>query len=51
MDNYRSLGETAAVLADYFKSDPIIVSAYIFGSFGTGRQTPLSDLDLAVLFA
>lgn len=51
MDNYRSLGETAAVLADYFKSDPIIVSAYIFGSFGTDRQTPLSDLDIAVLFA
>ena len=27
-----------------------IVALYLFGSYASGRQTPLSDIDLAVLF-
>ncbi len=30
--------------------DPRILAAYLFGSYGTQQQTPLSDVDLAVLF-
>lgn len=37
-------------LVDYFKNETTVISAYIFGSFGVGRQTPLSDLDIAVLY-
>ena len=37
-------------LVDYFKNETTVNSAYIFGSFGSGRQTPLSDLDIAVLY-
>jgi len=50
MNNSRNLGKTTDILVDYFKNDPQIVSAFIFGSFGAVWQTPLSDLDLAVLF-
>ena len=38
-------------LVAFFKKDPDVITVYIFGSFGTTAQTPLSDLDLAVLFA
>ncbi|HEX3044795.1 MAG TPA: nucleotidyltransferase domain-containing protein [Bacillota bacterium] len=50
MDNSRNLGKIAEILVDYFKNGSLVVSAYIFGSFGTKEQTPLSDLDIAVLF-
>ena len=39
------------ILTDYFKNEPLINCVYIFGSFGTRQQTPLSDLDIAVLFS
>lgn len=29
---------------------PGLVGAYLFGSYGTPRQTPLSDVDLALVF-
>lgn len=37
-------------LVDYFNNEPAVNSVYIFGSFGLGRQTPISDLDIAVLY-
>jgi len=33
-----------------FAADHRIVAAYIYGSYGTPDQTPLSDIDLAVLY-
>lgn len=37
-------------LRGYFQAHGKVVAAYIHGSYATGHQTPLSDLDLAVLF-
>jgi len=36
-------------IADYFKTQPI-VKAWIFGSFARGEETPLSDVDLLVVY-
>lgn len=37
-------------LIRYLRQDGDIVAVWIFGSYGTPEQTPLSDVDLAVLF-
>ncbi len=37
-------------LKDYFKGQGDVLSAMIYGSYGTPFQTCLSDVDLAVLF-
>lgn len=37
-------------LKEYFKEDKDILAVYIFGSYGTEYQTPLSDVDFAILF-
>ncbi|HET9209625.1 MAG TPA: nucleotidyltransferase domain-containing protein [Thermoanaerobaculia bacterium] len=37
-------------LRSYLESVEGLVAAWIFGSYGTPYQTPLSDLDLALLF-
>ena len=37
-------------LRKYLESQEGLVAAWIFGSYGTTYQTPLSDLDLALLF-
>ena len=37
------------LVAEYCKKDEDIVSLYLFGSFSTGKNTPTSDIDLAVL--
>jgi predicted nucleotidyltransferase len=34
----------------YLQSMPDILFAYLFGSFGRGKQLPLSDVDIAVYF-
>jgi predicted nucleotidyltransferase len=34
----------------YFSKRADIVAAFLFGSYGTQYQTPLSDVDIAVLF-
>lgn len=34
----------------YFNKRADIVAAFLFGSYGTQYQTPLSDVDIAVLF-
>ena len=36
---------------NYLESMSEILTVYIFGSFGTGSQTKLSDIDFAILFA
>ena len=36
-------------IADYFKTQPI-VKAWLFGSFARGEETPLSDVDLLVVY-
>lgn len=33
-----------------FGHTPGLVAAYLFGSYGTPRQTPLSDVDVALVF-
>ncbi|HKI05566.1 MAG TPA: nucleotidyltransferase domain-containing protein [Thermoanaerobaculia bacterium] len=37
-------------LRRYLESQDGLVAAWIFGSYGTPYQTPLSDLDLALLY-
>lgn len=36
-------------IADYFKTQPVL-KAWIFGSFARGEETPLSDVDLLVIY-
>ena len=36
-------------IADYFKTQPV-VKAWLFGSFARGEETPLSDVDLLVIY-
>ena len=36
-------------LKDLFKDYPYIASAYLFGSYVSGRISPMSDVDIAVL--
>lgn len=50
MTNKRNLSKIAPKLIAYFQNEPAIISAFIFGSFGTKQQTPLSDLDIGVLY-
>jgi len=35
---------------DYLSAEPSVAAAFLFGSYGTDYQNPLSDLDIAVLF-
>lgn len=37
-------------LREVLETTPDLVAAYLFGSYGTRYQTPLSDVDLAFLF-
>ena len=37
------------VIADYFKTQPVL-KAWLFGSFAHGEETPLSDVDLLVVY-
>lgn len=37
-------------LLDVCRQTPDLVAAYLFGSYGTEYQTPLSDIDLAFVF-
>lgn len=50
MNKFRNLDKIAPLLINYFKNEPAVVSVFIFGSFGTDLQTPLSDLDIGVLY-
>lgn len=50
LNEFRNLKQIAPQLVEYFKNEPTVISVFIFGSFGTDRQTQLSDLDIGVLF-
>lgn len=54
MIKYKKLPENIDSLIPqaiaYLRSREDISFAYLFGSFGKGRQLPLSDLDIAVYF-
>ena len=39
----------STAIADYFKTQPV-VKAWLFGSFARGEETPLSDVDLLVVY-
>lgn len=34
-----------------FREEPGVIALYLYGSYGTPFQTPLSDVDIAVLYA
>lgn len=44
-----NIDERLDEIVDVFRKSPDVVAAYIYGSYGTPDQTPLSDVDLAVL--
>lgn len=54
--DYRSLQEPIDIephleeLCAYLTQNRDIAAAYLYGSYGTAAQTPLSDVDLAILF-
>ena len=37
------------LIADYFKTQPVL-KAWLFGSYARGEETPVSDVDLLVVF-
>ncbi len=37
-------------VSDYLSNRTDVAAAYIFGSYGTAYQTPLSDVDIGILF-
>lgn len=49
MSDNRNLGDITAKLTDFFGNEPAVISVYVFGSYGTERQTTLSDLDIAIM--
>lgn len=44
----RNIGDRIATLSTALEECPGVVFAYVFGGMGTGRPTPLSDVDVAV---
>lgn len=46
----RAVTERLPALVERFRQLPGLVAVILFGSHGTDEQTPLSDVDLAVLF-
>ncbi|MGE5605812.1 MAG: type VII toxin-antitoxin system MntA family adenylyltransferase antitoxin [Bacteroidota bacterium] len=50
MAKSRKIDQITPKLIEYFNKEPSVISVYIFGSFGTELQTPLSDLDIGVLY-
>jgi predicted nucleotidyltransferase len=49
--NYPCMSTKAMqqTIADYFKTQPV-QRAWLFGSFARGEETPLSDVDLLVVY-
>lgn len=45
-----NIGSQMEALVKYLKSRDDVLAAYLYGSYGTAHQTPLSDVDIAVLF-
>ncbi|MCR6546585.1 type VII toxin-antitoxin system MntA family adenylyltransferase antitoxin [Dehalobacterium formicoaceticum] len=53
MKNYLSKVELLKKLEDFIekvKGNKLILAVFLFGSYAAGRQTLLSDVDIAVLF-
>ncbi|MGE5582338.1 MAG: nucleotidyltransferase domain-containing protein [Bacillota bacterium] len=50
MRDLTQVAEKIDQLNIFFRRGSNVLTAYIFGSFGTDVQSPLSDLDLAVLY-
>lgn len=44
-----STQDIKSIIAKYFETQPV-VKAWLFGSFARGEETPLSDVDLLVLY-
>lgn len=44
-----SLQTMQDIIAKYFSTQPIL-KAWLFGSFARGEQTPLSDVDILVVY-
>ena len=44
-----SLQTMQDIIAGYFKTQPIL-KAWLFGSYARGEQTPLSDVDILVVY-
>jgi uncharacterized protein len=51
MRDLSNIHDKLNIMNDYFKSHSEVQTVYLFGSFGTQRQTELSDVDFAVLFS
>lgn len=48
----KSMGNTVAdILRPVLSRYPGVVAAYLFGSVASGKQGPLSDIDIALLFS
>jgi len=45
----NNVAQCLAPLVEKLKNDLDIVAIYLFGSFAAGMQTPLSDIDLAII--
>ena len=45
----KKLSTLIKPLVSICECEPAIAAAYIFGSYGKGKQTPSSDIDLAIL--
>ncbi|HBE80946.1 MAG TPA: nucleotidyltransferase domain-containing protein [Firmicutes bacterium] len=50
MRDLSQIKEKIGHLQTFFHQQRQVMTVYIFGSFGTSEQSPLSDIDLAVLF-
>ncbi len=47
--NYMSTQDMKSIIAKYFETQPV-EKAWLFGSFARGEETPLSDVDLIVIY-
>ncbi len=45
-----NINDKFEALNEFFARQKDIVAVYLYGSYGTAFQTPLSDVDMAVLF-
>ncbi|RKL63830.1 nucleotidyltransferase domain-containing protein [Thermoanaerobacteraceae bacterium SP2] len=50
MRELKTISREIKELVSMIKKNKNIIALYIFGSFGTNQQHPLSDIDLAILF-
>lgn len=48
--NLINIEDRIPAIASYLAGIPGAIASFVFGSYGTEHQTPLSDVDIAVLF-